>query len=112
MNLEPFAYLFVFLLLAFLTFFARWLSQKVQEEIDMRDLFPPPESSGESRGLRTPGAPTPSKPEGLPTPSRPRVLGTRRRLLTSLHNKRNLRQGIVLMTVLGPCRALDPPSSK
>ena len=111
MTLEPFIYLFVFLVLSFLTFFARWLSQRVQQEIDMSDIVRSPESPKASQALKAPGAQSPSKEVAPPTPMKLRAPGISRRSFTiPLHHKRDLRQGIVLMTILGPCRALDPPS--
>jgi len=41
-------------------------------------------------------------------PARPRV-GTRLRGCAPLGGVRQVRHGIVLMTILGPCRALEPP---
>jgi len=112
MSIEPFVYLSVFLFLALLTVFGRWLNKKIREEINLRDLFGPTEPSEEPQGLQIPETLPPSRREAIPRPSRP--LGPRHRraqLKRSLHNTRDLRQGIVLMTVLGPCRALEPPSS-
>ena len=112
MSIEPFVYLAVFLFLALLTVFGRWLNEKIREEINLRDLFSPTEPAEEPQGLRTSDTLPPSSQEAIPRPLRP--LGPRHRralLKRSLHNTRDLRQGIVLMTVLGPCRALEPPPS-
>jgi hypothetical protein len=107
MSLEPFVYLFVFLVLTALVLIGRWLNEKVREEINLRDLFSPSETPDRAR----PETPTFSRQEvRIPPAERPRPRNRRMRLKMALHNKRDLRQGIVLMTVLGPCRALDPPS--
>ena len=107
MSLEPFIYLFVFLLLTALIFIGRWLNEKVREDINLRDLFSPSETPDRAR----PETPTFSRQEvRIPPAGRPRPRNRRMRLKMALHNKRDLRQGIVLMTVLGPGRALDPPS--
>ncbi|HEU4646314.1 MAG TPA: hypothetical protein VFS80_12210 [Burkholderiales bacterium] len=45
-------------------------------------------------------------PRGVPPPSRPAA--TRRLFRT----RQDLRHAIVLMTVLGPCRALEPPEQR
>ena len=112
MSLEPFVYLTVFLLLALLTAFGLWLNEKVREEINLRDLFEPPEAPAEGRDLKTAETPAPARPQAIAPSSRPPGSRNRRRLLyRALHNKKDLRQGIILMTVLGPCRALEPPSS-
>jgi hypothetical protein len=47
-----------------------------------------------------------SVPRGVPPPSRPAA--TRRLFRT----RQDLRHAIVLMTVLGPCRALEPPEQR
>lgn len=112
MSLEPFVYLFVFLLLGALVLLGRWLNEKVREDINLRDLFPPSETSQEPQDRRRPEAPTPSRQEAhLPPAKAQGPRSSRMRLKMALHNKRDLRQGILLMTVLGPCRALEPPSS-
>jgi hypothetical protein len=109
MSIEPFVYLTVFLFLTLLTFFARWLSEKAREEIHLRNIFGPSEKPGEPHVFETTQETTKLRQEPistLPRPTSSRKLGTP--LKISLHNKRGLRQGIVLMTVLGPCRALEP----
>lgn len=45
-------------------------------------------------------------PRGVPPPARPAAT---RRLF---RNRQDLRHAIVLMTVLGPCRALEPPEQR
>jgi hypothetical protein len=111
MNIEPFIYLTVFLFLALLTFFARWLNEKIQEEINRRDIWGPSEKPSDASALGAPQATTKLREEPISTLSRPTSPRKRRaRLKISLHNKRDLRQGIVLMTVLGPCRASTPPA--
>jgi len=112
MSLEPFIYLFVFLLLGALVLLGRLLHEKVREDINLRDLFSPSETSQEPQDRRRREVPTPSRQEAKLSP--PRTQGPRSprmRLKKSLHNKSDLRQGIMLMTVLGPCRALEPPPS-
>jgi hypothetical protein len=109
MNIEPFVYLTVFLFLALLTYFVRWLNEKIQAEINLKDLFGPSEKPDELPDLETPEASTPSREKPISTLSRSTSASKRRaRLEISLHNKRDLRHGIVLMTILGPCRALEP----
>jgi len=50
-------------------------------------------------------SPTPVSPDRSRTSRQKNI---RRRL--GLENPQNLRQGIILMTVLGPCRALEQPN--
>ncbi|MDR4493900.1 MAG: hypothetical protein AB7P17_15610 [Nitrospirales bacterium] len=112
MSLEPFVYLFVLLVLTALVLVGRLLNEKMREEINLRDLFSSPESPQETPDRERPGAPTPSRQEvQIPTTARLGPPNRRMRLKTALHNKRDLRQGIVLMTVLGPCRAFDSRSA-
>ena len=112
MPLEPFVYLAVFLFLALLTVLGRWLNERIREEINLRDLFGPAETGKEPQVLQRPGAPKGLRQEAVTPSSRPSGPPNRRmRLQMALHNKGDLRQGIVLMTILGPCRALEPPSS-
>jgi hypothetical protein len=112
MPIEPFVYLAIFLFLALLTVLGRWLNEKIREEIHLRDLFGPAESPTQPQDLTTPGAPKALTQEAITPSSRPSSLRNRRmRIKTALHNKQDLRQGMVLITVLGPCRALEPPSS-
>lgn len=112
MSLEPFVYLFVFLVLTALVLIGRWLNEKVREEINLRDLFSPSDTPQPTPDRQGPGAPTPSRDKvHIPPAGQSGARSRRTRLKTALHNKRDLRQGIVLMTVLGPCRALDSRSS-
>ena len=111
MSIEPFIYLTVFLFLSLLTFVARWLGEKVREEMKLREILGPSEKPGEASVLGTPQATTKLREEPISTLSRPTSPRVRRaRLKISLHNKTDLRQGIVLMAVLGPCRASTPPA--
>jgi hypothetical protein len=51
----------------------------------------------------------PTAPDTTPLPiAMPRV-APRPRVRTPLGGRRAVRHGIVLMTILGPCRALEPP---
>jgi hypothetical protein len=51
------------------------------------------------------------EPRGAPVPPVPPPRGPRPRARMALGDLRNVRRGIVLMTLLGPCRALEPPPS-
>jgi len=110
MNIEPFIYLTVFLFLTLLTFVARWLGEKVREEIKLREILDPSKEFREQQGLGTPEATITPQSRQKPISTLARSTSPRKRrtpLKISLHNKRDLRQGIMLITVLGPCRALE-----
>lgn len=113
MSIEPFVYLAIFLFLSLLTFVARWLGEKVREEIKLREIFGPSKEFREQEGLGTLEKTTTPQSRQKPISTLARSTSPRKRrtpLKISLHNKRDLRQGIVLMTVLGPCRAFTPPA--
>lgn len=93
---------------------ARQLAQKAREQPEAADASAPPAGDEPLENLwgRAP-APLPAGPEpiaravplpyaGPPQPSRRR---TRARLFRT---RRDLRRAVVAMTVLGPCRALEP----
>jgi len=110
MSIEPFIYLTVFLFLSLLTFVVRWLGEKVREEIKLGEIFGPSKEFREQLDRGTPKATTTPQSRKEPISTLARSTSPRKRrasLKISLHNKRDLRQGIVLMTVLGPCRALE-----
>lgn len=51
----------------------------------------------------------PARPPALPVAAEPPAARRRSSLRGLLKDKRDLRRAIVLMTVLGPCRAQEPP---
>ena len=48
-------------------------------------------------------------PMGAPLPAAASPAAIRRQTRAPVGNLRDVRRGIVLMTILGPCRALEPP---
>jgi hypothetical protein len=48
-------------------------------------------------------------PQGAPLPAAVPLSAARRRARLPVGSPRAVRRGIVLMTILGPCRALEPP---
>jgi hypothetical protein len=48
-------------------------------------------------------------PDSAPEPPERQRLVVRRRARVPLGSRRELRHGIILMTILGPCRAMEPP---
>jgi hypothetical protein len=49
------------------------------------------------------------EPRGAPLPMDASPRGRSPRARVYVGNRREVRRGIVLMTILGPCRALEPP---
>lgn len=115
MSIEALVSFIVFLFLSLLALAIRWLNERIRRDMalrDLKDLFLPSDDSGEKAVREAPGTtPTPSsKSKELTQKFKPITPPTRR--TTSrlrLHNTADLRQGIIIMTVLGPCRALEHP---
>ena len=114
MRLEPFFYLFLFLFLGLITFLARWLRGEIEKRGELE---------GESKTLELLQERTPSvlpAAEGHQARERQITKGSflaptgpkKKRSVVKIHprNLREMRQGIVLMIVLGPCRAVEPPN--
>jgi hypothetical protein len=51
------------------------------------------------------------RPHGAPLPRAVPPSAARRRARSLVGSLREVRRGIILMTILGPCRALEPPDS-
>jgi hypothetical protein len=94
-----------------------FLLQRVRKRRDHRDHRIPQEKSVEQVLRRTQAT---APPAPTPRVSRSRVHGAEARTVTPLANNRftkrsllgtprDVRRGIVTMTLLGPCRAFDPP---
>jgi hypothetical protein len=82
-----------------------WMQR--QQRDAARDVGPPGLPEGQ-HSRRLPPAREAVRP-GFPVPVvEPRV-AIRQRALVRLGSRRDVRRAIVLMTILGPCRALDPP---
>jgi hypothetical protein len=106
---------FVFLFLSAIALAIRWLNERIRRDIalsDLKDLFLPSDDAREQQervAIETRTA-SPSKPKQpirkfSPTTSSQRRTASRLRL----RKKADLRQGMIIMTVLGPCRALEHP---
>ncbi len=115
MSIEALVSFIVFLFLSLLALAVRWLNERIRRDIalrDLKDLFLPSDDSrvqpDRETGRTTPTAP--SKPKQLRQEFRP-TTSPKRRTASRLriHNRADLRQGIIIMTVLGPCRALEHP---
>lgn len=111
MNIESLVLFAVLLFLSLLALGIRWLNEKIQRDIalkELKDLFLP---SDEPQAPPGPMSPQPRSQKITPPTLQPRAKstvqgrGAWRRL--RVHNRSDLRQGIIIMTVLGPCRALE-----
>lgn len=115
MSFEAFVSFTIFLILSLIALAVRWLNERIRRDIafkDLKDLFLPSDDSREQpdrEALDTTNT-SPSKPKQpkqtfIPTTAPKRRTASRLRL----RHKADLRQGIIIMTVLGPCRALEHP---
>ena len=115
MSLEAFISFTIFLFLSLIALAIRWLNERIRRDIalkDLKDLFLSDGDSANQRAPETPDitniSPSAQKPpiqQFRPTTPLKRRTASRPRL----RNKADLRQGIIIMTVLGPCRALEHP---
>lgn len=116
MSIEALVTFIVFLFLSVVALAIRWVNDRIRRDIalrDLKDLFLPSDGSPEEPGKETPEALKTSQVNAEPpiltssTGNSPvaRQSGSRLRL----HNRVDLRQGIIIMTILGPCRALERP---
>ncbi|MBI4525400.1 MAG: hypothetical protein HY695_16490 [Deltaproteobacteria bacterium] len=106
--LEQLLVVAVFLLLPLLN----WILHRVQRRPGTEP--PPPQPAREARRRAPLSAPRPAAPQ----PTRDRIQGRETPLAAARHSrfskkllfrtKADLRRGIVLMTILGPCRASQP----
>jgi hypothetical protein len=114
MSIEALVTFTIFLFLSLLVMAIRWLNEKLKGEISLRDLFPSDDSRAQREDGVTETTRTSSskqkqtRQKSRPTPLPERRAGSRLRL----RNKSDLRQGIIIMTVLGPCRALQHPDDR
>jgi Na+-transporting methylmalonyl-CoA/oxaloacetate decarboxylase gamma subunit len=115
MSIEALMFLIVFLFLSLLVLAVRWFNEKIRRDIalsGLKDLFLPSDDAREQQegGVSEARTTSPSKPkQPLPTFSPTSTPKRRTASRFRLRNKADLRQGIIIMTVLGPCRALEHP---
>jgi hypothetical protein len=115
MSIEAFVSFTVFLVLALFALAVRWLNERLRRDIafsDLKDLFLPSDDAREQqeRGAPETRTTSPSKPKQPVQTFKPTATSKRRTAgRLRLRNKADLRQGIIIMTVLGPCRALERP---
>lgn len=115
MSIEALVSFIVFLFLALVALAIRWLNERIRRDIalrDLKDLFLPSHDSRKQPDREAPDATKASalKPQQPKQTFRPTMAPKRRTASRlRLRNKADLRQGIIIMTVLGPCRALQHP---
>jgi hypothetical protein len=108
-----------FFLVPLLSALGPWLRKQL-EELEHRAAAEATRAAGPpvSVSVRQPVAPEATvKVAARPSAARPprpaavRVPAPRRTALAGLGSRRELRRSMVLMAILGPCRALEPPST-
>lgn len=106
MRTESVLFLAVFVLIALLIAAARWILREIERSERQRaqeaDLVP-----GEP-AARPEAVPGEQPAGGERQPERKPARVTRRRVLAHPSTPEEFRRGIVLMTILGPCRGLEP----
>ncbi len=113
MSMEPFVFLTVFLFLTLLTIVARWLKaelEKISNKVQTTRLPPlRQETPGADESLRSRSS-SRDQQRGSLVPGLPLRFNRRKSLTVNLRTVTDLRQGIILMEILGPCRAFTPPA--
>lgn len=108
MSVEAFVFLGIVLLVWFLASMGSWLREQLerytryQEELVAREAFPPSPDSGSVQFEEVPTEPSEITP--------PRVVARarlQRPARLRYRSRKAARQGVILMTVFGPCRALE-----
>jgi hypothetical protein len=113
MSMEPFVFLTVFLFLTLLTFVARWLKtelEKISNKVQATRLPPLGQETPEAEGSLRSRSSSRDQQRGSLAPGLPLRSNKRKSLTVDLRTTTNLRQGIILMEILGPCRAFTPPA--
>ncbi len=115
MSMESLVFFVILLFLSGLAMAIRWLNERIRRDIafrDLKDLFGPSNDAHDKRDLQAPDATgtSSSRPKQPIQEFRP-TTSPKRRTASQLRvrNRADLRQGIAIMTVLGPCRALQHP---
>lgn len=113
MNIEPFITLAVFLFLTLLTFFARWLKaelEKISNKVQATRLPPLRQETPEAEVALRSRPSSRDQQRGSLASDLPLRSNKRKSLTVDLRTTADLRQGIILMEILGPCRAFTPPA--
>jgi hypothetical protein len=94
-----------------------WLFNVALPEWRRRRLLEVPqdvERQGPPVVLQVPRPQTPPAvaPRRTPSPAVPPLVATRQRTLVRPGSRQEVRRGMVLMTILSPCRAFEPPETR
>jgi hypothetical protein len=113
MPVERWVLLALFVLLALAQLLAHWFRQvkgpgraASPDQPDRRDRPAGPPAGPAAIPRKAPGTRAETGRASRPTPAAP--AGARAPVRSRLGTLQDVRRGIVLMTVLGPCRALEP----
>ena len=113
MTLKQILILAVFVLVPLLNVLVRMLRRRLAAPAPQQSEPQAPETPARVRTLSSPRGPRRGEAGGIlpsvPQPPLAEVLWTRRRPKVRIGSEREVRRGIVLMAVLGPCRGLEPP---
>ena len=108
MSIESVIFIGIVLLVWMIANIGSWLREQIerysryQEELEAREAFPPSPASGSVQAE----AVTVERPEPIPTRILVRERLTRPARLR-YRSRTAARQGVILMTVFGPCKALE-----
>jgi hypothetical protein len=89
----------------------RWIGREAPREVEPERIPIPPDR----RRQPSPAVPqrrAPTRELRATLPSALTASAPRRRRHWPLRSRREVRRAIVLMTILGPCRALEPPGPR
>lgn len=112
MTIEPFVYLALFLMVALIVFVTRWLKREIEKESDGESVPAVLPNDRQGSGQPRQGEPFIPADEELSTSDLLSVPGQAPRMLPGrwrrhLRTSSTLRYGVMLITILGPCRAVD-----
>lgn len=117
MSMESLIFFAVLLFLSGLALAIRWLNERIRRDIafkNLKDLFLPSNDAHDQGDRKAADATKtfPTKPKQPVQQFRPTTSPKRRTASQlRLRSRADLRQGIVIMTILGPCRALEHPDN-
>jgi len=107
-NLAPLVLLFVFILVPLLNYFLHRMGRRFEPPMPQRQ--PPPDMGFQRQAARSSGSGS-TRESGRTLPPAevvmPRINRESRSAL--FRSKRDMRRAIIAMTILGPCRANEPP---
>lgn len=109
MRTEDLLFYLLFILAALFSLISSWLKKRHEETAPSKSAPGAPRLPPGSRAPLPPQRDREERPVGPPLPAAAFPVSNRRRRGAPIGSLREARRGIVLMTLLGPCRALEPP---